>query len=100
MVIACACLFRGPHEQELGCSRFGRARPYRPKQRVDAGQSQQGVSEHDMAMIAVAMGVMDVDSRAESPTCPRPLGKQTGKEFPHVRTDNVVRRFAAAQDWS
>ena len=32
------------------------------------------ISEHDMAMIAVAMGVMDVTSRAESPACLRPSG--------------------------
>jgi hypothetical protein len=32
------------------------------------------ISEHDMAMIAVAMGVMDVGSRAESPACLRPSG--------------------------
>jgi hypothetical protein len=29
------------------------------------------ISEHDMAMIATAMGVMDVSSRAESPACLR-----------------------------
>jgi EVE domain len=32
------------------------------------------ISEHDMAMIATAMGVMDVSSRAESPACPHPSG--------------------------
>ena len=32
------------------------------------------ISEHDMAMIAVAMGVMDVSSRAESPACLRRSG--------------------------
>jgi hypothetical protein len=32
------------------------------------------ISEHDMAMIAAAMGVTVVTSRAESPACPRPSG--------------------------
>lgn len=32
------------------------------------------ISEHDMAMTAVAMGVMDVGSRAESPACLCPSG--------------------------
>jgi hypothetical protein len=32
------------------------------------------ISEHDMAMIAVAMGVMDVGSHAESPACLCPSG--------------------------
>ena len=32
------------------------------------------ISEHDMAMIATAMGVMVVTSRAESPACPHPSG--------------------------